>query len=175
MFVILPNILTLEQYLQLPIALLKPDACPQCGKAGLWYHCHYTRKAARLPENKALNPIPIYRFYCPCCQKTCSVLPECIPPRRWYMWCIQVQVLQQVILGRSINATSKAAKVSRRTCQRWFQRWTDSWLQHTHALRTYWRSLGQYQTFGTFWQAALKQEPFSKAMRLCHEQGVIVP
>ena len=61
--------------------------CPCCGKSNPWRHGTYPRESDRInPSSESLNSILIDRYYCSACGKTCSVLPECIPPRRWYLW-----------------------------------------------------------------------------------------
>ena len=63
----------------------RPAACPHGGLGGLWSHGGYQRKADRAPRSLE-NPVPIPRFLCRGCQRTCSRLPACIAPRRWYDW-----------------------------------------------------------------------------------------
>lgn len=102
---IISGIVSLAQHL---IALNKNiriynfENCPYCAKSGLWRHGFYYRKADR--ENNAqnsLNPIPIARFYCPSCHHTCSLLPEGVPPFRWYLWNVQQIALLFYISGAS--------------------------------------------------------------------------
>jgi hypothetical protein len=85
---IVPGIGTLAQHLkQLKEApeTYRPKRCPHCGKAGVWCHGAYTRKSdCEGRGDDCLNPVPIPRFYCCHCRRTCSALPECIPPRRWF-------------------------------------------------------------------------------------------
>ena len=62
----------------------RPDQCPSCGKSKPWRHGTYPRESDRFnPSSESLNSILIHRYYCSGCGKTCSALPECIPPRRW--------------------------------------------------------------------------------------------
>ena len=79
----------------------RPKQCPHCGLAGLWGHGHYDRKADRDPGT--LNPIPIPRFFCRGCRRTCSRLPSCIAPRRWYLWSVQQAVLLCLLSGISLE------------------------------------------------------------------------
>ena len=86
MTIILPNIFSLLQHIETlrkEPESYRPKRCPGCRHTTIWCHGCYTRKA---DENDTLNPVPIPRFYCPECDSTCSVLPECIPPRSWYLW-----------------------------------------------------------------------------------------
>src|SRR5580692_5567047 len=107
---ILADLLTLEQYLlrfkQHDIGF--PDQCLNCGKSGLWLHGCYSRKADRLnAAGASLNPILIQRLFCPDCKKTCSVLPECIPPNRWYLWEVQQMAFLLLLAGKSLRAIAK--------------------------------------------------------------------
>nr|VFJ60636.1 MAG: hypothetical protein BECKFM1743A_GA0114220_102682 [Candidatus Kentron sp. FM]VFK09859.1 MAG: hypothetical protein BECKFM1743B_GA0114221_101187 [Candidatus Kentron sp. FM] len=65
----------------------KPKRCPRCGVAGLWAHGVYHRKGDRsiISDNRSVST-PIPRFRCPHCNTTCSRLPGCLSPRRWYPW-----------------------------------------------------------------------------------------
>ncbi len=58
--------------------------CPHCQATGLWHHGCYHRKADRSEARR--NPVAILRFFCKACLRTCSRLPACIAPRRWYDW-----------------------------------------------------------------------------------------
>ena len=69
----------------------RPAACPHCGLAGVWRHGCYHRKVDRGDEGRLnrLDPVPVLRFLCRACVRTCSRLPACIAPRRWYDWVAQ--------------------------------------------------------------------------------------
>ena len=110
MYNILAGILSLAQHKQTceksPEAF-RPSCCPSCGKSGLWRHGHYPRKVADGScESGLLLPVAIPRFLCPSCDKTCSVLPECIPPRRHYLWQVQEKILLLFIKGLSYQSIS---------------------------------------------------------------------
>ena len=95
----------------------RPKFCPHCGHNKLWPHGTYDRKADR--SNSAeptLNPIKISRYICCKCHRTCSQLPECIPPRRWYLWSIQQTAILLVLMGKLFvrqawNQVSVAARL----------------------------------------------------------------
>ena len=101
---IVKNILTFTDYLiQLDInsEQFRPDRCPHCGLNKLWIHGSYSRKADReSPPEKTLNMIPICHYFCNGCKRTCSTFPECIPPRRWYLWHIQQAAILSVLMGK---------------------------------------------------------------------------
>ncbi|NEV65266.1 DUF6431 domain-containing protein [Thiorhodococcus minor] len=123
--VILPGILSLEQHLaelRLNPEHYRPARCPHCGRAGLGGHGHYARKADREGGGR-LNPIPIPRFCCAGCRRTCSVLPQCLAPRRWYGWALQQVVLVGLLAGTSARALSRGCLPGRRTIGRWWRRW----------------------------------------------------
>jgi len=180
MQVILPEILTLEQYIckQYEQSVdLRPANCLNCGMTGL--HCHATYERYSDRENKgkdSLNPILIQRYICPNCRKTCSVLPECIPPRRWYPWFIQQAVLLACLLGKSLNEISRLQPPSRSTCKRWWEWLAERSNDFTHPLRSLFPdALGRCPDFESFWSTCLEKMNLSKAMWYCHQSEVILP
>ena len=98
----------------------RPPACPHCGLGGLWSHGYYHRKADRAPRSLE-NPVPIPRFLCRGCRRTCSRLPACIAPRRWYDWVVQQRVLMGRLMGASVHALSRACALARTTVRRWWR------------------------------------------------------
>jgi hypothetical protein len=176
---IVPEILALNQYLKLnkeKPELLRQPHCPYCGKLGLWCHGHYDRKADRQNSGtNTFNPVPIPRFFCPHCGKTCSTLPECIPPRRWYLWDIQQIALLMLLAGKNLSAITKKITPSRHTLDRWFERLKNQLRLHKDALCQHFIDLGQTSCFTGFWATCLKKIPLSKAMYLCHVKGVTIP
>ena len=180
MQIILPDILTLEQYKfkqSERLESIRPANCCNCGMAGL--HCHATYKRQSDRENKekdSLNPILIQRYICPNCRKTCSVLPECLPPRRWYPWLIQEAVLLARLFGMSLNEISKQHIPSRSTCKRWWEWLAQRSNDFTHQLRSLFPdALGRCPDFHSFWTTCIDNMNLSKAMWYCHQSGVIIP
>lgn len=172
---IVSGVLTLVQHiaqLKTDPLFYRPPHCPSCGKAGLWAHGFYFRKPDRLGK---LNPVRILRFFCPHCHKTHSVLPECIPPRRWYLWAIQQIVFSSVLAGKSLRAITKEMKPSRHTIRRWVNRFQEQFLFHKDVLCNHLTDLGRTAGFSDFWQACLGCFPLSKTMQLCHAAGAVVP
>ncbi len=98
---IVSGITTLNQHVETLFhtpEVYRPHACPHCGMNSLWRHGCYHRKADRgSPICNKLNPVPIPRFCCPGCRHTCSRLPACIAPRRWYGWEILAKDLSAVV------------------------------------------------------------------------------
>lgn len=176
---IVAGILSLTQYLALfedRIKACRLKHCTHCGQSALWLHGCYARKADRSSRaGESLNPIPIQRFLCPHCQRTCSVLPECIPPRRWYLWEVQQVALLLWLAGKSLYAVAQAIAPSRHTIKRWVARFKEQFYLHKDALCHHFAGLGRTAGFTDFWQACLKPMPLSSAMYLCHVSGVTVP
>jgi len=178
---ILPGILSLIQYKNDIEGYfreeLRPERCECCGKSKPWRHGVYTRKTAggKNHSDTSLNPIKIERYYCPSCRKTMSVLPECIPKHRWYLWSVQEVILLLFVSGSSIYKISKYSQPSRHTISRWISRFKDAFLVHRDTLISVKNNLCQYVTFSTFWRACFGMMSLSEAMRLCHVCGVIVP
>jgi transposase-like protein len=146
--------------------------CPHCGIEGVWNHGHYDRKSDRSGE---LNPIFILRFLCPHCKKTHSVLPECIPPRRWYMWSIQQSVLLKMISGEGIRATSRSEQPSLSTCKRWLARLKNQFLAQRDALCAHAIEFARFVDFEGFWKNCLNKISLGRAMLLCNQAGVCIP
>lgn len=176
---IVSDILTLAQYFsttQQQVLLYNQGHCPHCGQAGLWNHGHYERKADRTRgANKSLNPILIQRFICKHCRRTCSVLPECIPPKRWYLWDMQQIALWMLLAGNSLSACAKKIIPSRHTIKRWKTRLKEQFHLHKDVLCDQFVELGRTTDFRDFWQTFFKNNHLSKAMRLCHVAGVPIP
>jgi transposase-like protein len=150
--------------------------CPGCGRAKPWLHGCYPRQSDR--ENKSsdsLNPILIQRYYCIGCTKTCSVLPECIPPRRWYLWKIQQAAILLFLLGNSARAVEKQVKPSRHTIKRWVTWLIMQFTLHKDTLCNYFPLFGLYTEPVDFWRHVFDKLSLSTAMRLCHVSGVRIP
>lgn len=176
---IVPAILTIHHHrdlLEREPVIYRPSACPHCGLARLWCHGCYARKSDRRPApSGSLNPVFIPRFYCQDCRQTCSRLPECIAPRRWYGWAVQQAVLLWLLGGGSLHQAARQGGVDRHTARRW---WT--WLQERGEtfgfwLRSRFPELGRAVDFAGFWQGCLAAMPLSRAMAWLDWEGVVVP
>ena len=103
---ILGTITTLDQHI-VELAnggdAYRPANCPYCQVGGLWHHGCYHRKADRsvAGSEPRANAVAILRFLCNACLRTCSRLPACIAPRRWYDWAMQQIVLLLLLTGGS--------------------------------------------------------------------------
>jgi len=125
---ILGTITTLDQHFD-EIAngggAYRPANCPHCRCAGLWHHGCYRRKADRAAfGDQSRNPVSILRFLCRSCLRTCSRLPACIAPRRWYDWAVQQVVLLLLLAGTSLRQGCRQTGCARSTVRRW-----RDWLQ----------------------------------------------
>jgi transposase-like protein len=174
---ILADIMSLMQYKQSQeLNQHRLERCLCCGKQYPWLHGCYPRKADRSSnQEESLNPILIQRYYCPGCHKTCSVLPECIPPHRWYLWEIQQIALMLILKGASFNSTAKEIIPSRHTISRWIARIKEQFHLHKDTLCNHIIDLGRTIGFADFWQACLGHFSLAQAMRLCHVAGLPVP
>jgi len=155
---------------------IRLDHCLCCGKSNPWRHGGYFREADRInPSSESHNPVFIQRYYCPSCQKTCSVLPECIPPRRWYLWDLQQVILLLCLSGKSAYAVAKEQLPSYKTIKRWLDRFSEQFRFHKDTLCTHFPKLGRAINMIDFWQTVIQTMTLGKAMRLCHVTGVSIP
>lgn len=151
----------------------RPQRCYHCGCSTLWYHGHYDRKPDR--ESGSLNPVPISRFYCPACHHTCSTLPECIPPRRWYLWLIQQAAFLLNLAGHSCRSISRQLMPGRHTISRWWRQWQARHDEFSWVLRTLQPRFGYTPDFVAFWRLCLSETPLSQVMIWLNQAGVIIP
>ncbi len=157
--------------------VFRPPACPRCGNSnGMQCHGHYTRKADRERYGPdSLNPVVILRFFCPSCRSACSVLPECIPPRRHYLWQVQEAVLLDFVKQFSYQAISQKHKPSRWTISRWMRGLASHYAVLADQLRSLMPSLGRLTTFAGFWLTLLDSHALSRVMLYVHHAGVMIP
>jgi transposase-like protein len=173
---IVPEIAQLQQHLiSLKEERYRYERCPRCGIAGLWRHGCYHRKVVRHnTTDKVTNPIPIPRFFCPRCKRTCSALPECIAPRRWYLWSVQQAALLLIITGNSLSKIAKKLSLSRHTVSRWIARCKERFRLHYDVLCNHFAELSA-PGFTEFWQNCCDKMTFSRAMYLCNISRVDIP
>jgi transposase-like protein len=176
---IVPAILSLQQHLdalEREPAVYRPAACPHCGLGRLWGHGCYERKADRRPSPAgALNPVAIPRFFCQGCRQTCSRLPECIAPRRWYDWVLQQAVLLLVLGGGSLHQAALRFGLDRRTVRRWWVWLGERSDEFGLFLRARFSDLGRAVDFRRLWQGCLNLMALSRAMAWLDQDGVVVP
>jgi transposase-like protein len=176
---ILPAIDSLDQHLyhlkHHPEAY-RPQQCPHCGRGGVWHHGHYPRKADREGKDGVyLDPVPIPRFYCRHCQTTCSRLPACIAPRRWYSWSVQQAVLAMLLSGLSLRKAARMSQPGRHTIGRW-RRWLkDRFSRYSFHLRSHFPELGRHGSQTSFWLACFHRMSLAAAMTVLDHDGVTIP
>lgn len=169
--------LTLEQHLRAVISTpqsYRPSHCPYCGSGGLWGHGFYGRKADH-SSGAELNPVPVPRFRCLSCNRTCSRLPLCICPRRWYAWALQQLVLSLMLFGLSLRCAAAVTGLSRHTVRRWWAWLRERTEDFAFHLRSRFPELGRTEGVATFWRACLSLMPLDKAMAWLDRDGLIVP
>jgi hypothetical protein len=156
--------------------------CNICGLAdALHRHGSYPRKPDRsiLPGTETLNPVPIQRYICKNCGVTCSELPECIPPRRWYPWEVQQFVIEERLLGKTWDLISEVCGASVKTCRRWFNQLRTQCASHADVLRNVAGSLCEVLAssvdFKSFWQKCFSEISLARSMLLCHQAKITVP
>ncbi len=174
-----------EQVIALTPDLYRPQVCPHCGANVLWAHGSYSRKADLCNRGEAnRNPVPILRFCCAACGRTCSRLPECIAPHRWYNWMLQQTGLRSVLDPTAPTeapiATPEAPAMpscptpTRRTLGRWH-----AWLQEKGAdfrfhLTSRFSDLARVGDGVAFWLGVFDTLGLSSAMACCGQE-VAVP
>lgn len=169
---ILASITTLAQHwdaVSTNSAIYRPQFCPHCGVCGLWCHGCYYRKADRSTGQSAgsLNPVPILRYLCHACKHTCSRLPACIAPRRWFDWVMQAFVLLMLLAGNSVRQCSQC---SCRACST-VRRWRD-WLgmrgeEFTLWLRSRFPEFGRHPDHASLWRDVIQNMTLMRAMAWC--------
>lgn len=175
MFVIFPDIHDLKQANQ-NLSSCKPEECPSCKCPKVHYHASYNRHPCRGgPSKDCVNPIKIPRFRCVGCGITFSVLPECLPPRRWYDWNVQGEVLKEHLAGLSVTAIAKKFTPSRSTITRWMRRFSECFCQHSDHLRQKISSLCFFSEWKPFWNECLKKITLAKTMFLLHNADIRIP
>lgn len=175
---IVASVTTLEQHVaaicQRP-EIYRPLSCPHCGIKVVWRHGSYTRKADRRPEGEGLlNPVPILRYCCSVCRRTCSRLPLCIAPRRWHDWSVQQRALEGLLRGFSAHHCARGGGPDRRTLGRWWH-WLQEYGQRFEAaLRSRQPELGRVAGFAGFWRHVFDFMGLAKAMAQL-DREMIVP
>ena len=156
----------------------KPDHCPYCYCINLWSHGCYYRKPDR--NNRypySTNDMAVLRFKCTdeACGRTCSTLPECFAPRRWYPWINQQWCLWFLLVGYSINQVKAILPMARSTIVRW-KNWLDDRFSLFHSyLKNHFPEFGYFENKGIFWLNWLEKYSLSDAMVYLNNQQVIVP
>lgn len=127
MTIILPLGRTVKHYLQWAAVAKKSliIPCPACSCARIHRHDNYERWAV---TRFALHRIRVYRWCCPQCRKTVSVLPDFLVPYGRFVNVLREQAVRLVVKGETLarvalRVSSPAVSVvSTRTIRRWVRR-----------------------------------------------------
>ena len=175
---ILANITTLDQHLDAVANdsdVYRPDACPHCLVAGLWCHGRYHRKADRGTNvGESRNPVAILRYLCRACERTCSRLPACIAPRRWYDWAMQQVALLLLLAGCSMHQCCRCTGRARSTVRRWRDWLYERSDSFTFFLRSRLPEFGRYAELDSFWRHVIEGMTLAQAMAWL-DRDLIVP
>jgi len=152
----------------------RPGACPHCKLAGLWRHGCYHRKADRGAGGVSRNPVAVLRFLCRACLRTCSRLPLCIAPRRWFDWAVQQAVLALLLAGCSLHRCCGCTCRARRTVRRWRDWLHERGESFAFFLRSRFPELGRSADHETFWRQVLRSMSLGQAMAWL-DRDLIVP
>lgn len=174
---IVAGITSLEQHeerLEQTPEIYRPPCCPHCGIKVVWRHGCYHRKADMYNRGDAnRNPVPILRYCCSACQRTCSRLPECIAPRRWYHWGVQEVALRSTLKSVA-SPPSPYPTPARRTVGRWHHWLQERTLTFRFLLTRRFPDLGRIGDDTGFWLGVFDTLGLSRAMAWC-DQAVSVP
>ena len=109
-------------------------------------------------------------------RRTCSRLPLCIGPRRWYDWALQQQqVLQLLIAGASLRRTAAIFALGYHTVRRWWRSLSARHETFVFHLRSRFAELGRSADRGGFWLACFRCRPLCEAMAWLDHDGLAVP
>lgn len=158
------------------VEIYRPAACPHCRCAGMWRHGYYRRKADRGAGSGAesLNPVPVLRFLCRACERTCSRLPACIAPRRWYDWLVQQAALLLLLGGGSLRQCARCTGRARSTVRRWRDWLYERGEPFAFFLRSRLPELGRWAEFESFWRNVIDSLSLQQAMVVL-DRDLIVP
>ncbi|MBK6637439.1 MAG: hypothetical protein IPG34_06980 [Rhodocyclaceae bacterium] len=168
---IVAGIMTLAQHeralAQTP-EIYQPGCCPHCGIKIVWKHGCYYRKADLCHRGEAShNPVPILRYCCSVCKRTCSRLPECIAPRRWYNWLLQQLWLRAVLEAAASPPAPDGPSPAPRTVGRWADWLRERTGELRLALTSRFAELGRLGNDPEFWLGVFEGLGLSRAMAWC--------
>lgn len=175
---ILASITTLTQHLEVVASnpdAYRPQSCPYCALGGMWCHGRYHRKADRgAPAGQSRNPIAILRFLCRSCRHTCSRLPACIAPGRWYDWALQQLVLLLLLAGSSVHHCCHCTGRARSTVRRWRDWLSERSQTFTFFLRSRFPELGRHRDTSALWRHLMQEMTLAQAMAWL-DRDLVVP
>jgi transposase-like protein len=128
MIIVLQVTVSLKKYLQ-EYGVRSPDEereCPICGRR-LRRHGRYFRSVV---YGQALQRLPVYRYLCPRCGKTFSLLPAFVRPYSHFGLCVWEAAARTLASGGKVDAladrlcrSGSAGGVSARTLRRRLNIW----------------------------------------------------
>ena len=175
---IVASVTSLAQHLSLLVQnpeLYRPPVCPHCGLGKLWRHGCYPRKVERdVRTNAARDPVMIPRFRCADCRRTCSRLPVCIAPRRWYDWGVQQALLYALAGGASLHAAARSCAVDRHTARRWREWLAARGATFAFFLHSRFPDWGRVPDSAAFWRSSVAERSLPELMAWL-DRDLIVP
>ena len=113
---------------------LRPTFCQHChSRAKLHKHGKYKRAIITL---KRLQEITIFRFRCPFCHKTCSVLPSFLRHNHIAALDVQEQVTLRRLQGTSLRKISEQLPAQLAFSEKTLWRWKKYWEKRLDGLRS---------------------------------------
>lgn len=165
---IVVGITSLEQHrltLSTNPEIYRPACCPRCGVGTLWAHGSYDRKADRIGTGaQNANPVLIPRYCCSACALTCSRLPECIAPRRWYHWLMQQLHLRALLRQERVESPIGWPVPAWRTIKRWRDWLMTRGLEFRFHLNSRFAELGRLADDLDYWSQVFETMGLSGAM-----------
>lgn len=127
MVIILPLGATVKQYLQWAADSSKNLilSCPACSEKRLHRHDQYQRSAV---TRTVLYRVPVFRWHCPRCGQTVSVLPDFLVPYGQFVNSLRERAVRLVVGGLTLAkvalkiSSPAVSVVSTRTIRRWVAR-----------------------------------------------------
>jgi hypothetical protein len=113
-------------------------------------------------------------YRCAGCRRTCSRLPECIAPRRWYHWLVQQHSLSDRLNGTPAECGADDGAPAARSVSRWWWWLQDRGQVFAFHLRARFPELGRASEFGAFWRQVFATLGLPRAMTWL-DQEISVP
>lgn len=159
--------------------LLYPSRCGDCGY--LKFNCNgfYDRKSEDRGKDVDLKngTLRIRRVKCKNkdCGKNYSILPSIIPPRRWYLWCMQQYVLALVLSGVSIKKVALQCAMARSTIRRWSNWFKSRWSEFCSELMAEYSDLCGTTSADQFYSILIERWKLHQVMHKLHQLGLAIP
>lgn len=102
------------------------------------------------------------------------MLPECIAPRRWYLWQEQEECLKAFFNGLSARSIAKRFLPSRQTVKRWVEWAFESFKEFRPDLQSRFPFLGYESGPVGWWKKLLGKIRLSEAMVILNRLGINV-